>query len=115
MDALAVRAVTQEAVERARAGGGPTLIEAKTYRYFDHQGVKGMRIPYRTAEEVEEWKGRDAIRLIEAVGIEYGVATAEQFAAVWDEVRADVDDGVAFAEASPHPDPADILDNVYTV
>jgi TPP-dependent pyruvate/acetoin dehydrogenase alpha subunit len=115
MDALAVRAVAAEATERARAGGGPTLIEAKTYRYFDHQGIKGMRIPYRSAEEVEAWKERDAIRLMEAVGVSRGFATAEYFAGVWDEVLAEVKDAIAFAEASPHPDPADILLNVYTV
>ena len=115
MDALAVRAVAAEATERARSGGGPTLIEAKTYRYFDHQGIKGMRIPYRSPEEVEAWKARDAILLIEAVGVARGFASAEYFAAVWDEVLADVNDAIAYAEASPHPDPADILLNVYTV
>ena len=114
MDALAVRAVAAEAVDRARAGGGPTLIEAKTYRYFDHQGIKGMRIPYRSPDEVEAWKERDAIRLLEATGTELGLATAEYFAGVWDDVLADVMDAIAFAEASPHPDPADILLNVYT-
>lgn len=114
MDALAVRAVAAEAVDRARAGGGPTLIEAKTYRYFDHQGIKGMRIPYRSSDEVEAWKERDAIRLLEATGTELGLATAEYFAGVWDDVLADVMDAIAYAEASPHPDPADILLNVYT-
>jgi pyruvate dehydrogenase E1 component alpha subunit len=115
MDALAVRAVAKQAAERARAGLGPTLIEAKTYRYFDHQGIKGMRIPYRSPEEVEAWKARDAIRLMEAVGVQHGFASAEYFAGVWDEVLADVMDAIAYAEASPHPDPADILLNVYTV
>jgi len=114
MDALAVRAVAAEAVDRARSGGGPTLIEAKTYRYFDHQGIKGMRIAYRSVEEVEAWKARDAIALMEAVGITHGFATAEDFAAVRDEVLADVVDAIQFAEASPHPDPADILLNVYS-
>jgi pyruvate dehydrogenase E1 component alpha subunit len=115
MDALAVRAVAAEAAERARAGGGPTLIEAKTYRYFDHQGIKGMRIPYRANDEVDAWKDRDAIRHIEALGVESGALTAEVFAKVWDDVAADIDDAVAFAEASPHPDPRDILRDVYTV
>ena len=115
MDALAVRSVTLEAVARARGGDGPTLIEAKTYRFFDHQGIKGMRIPYRASEEVEAWKDRDAIRLMEAVGIEYGLATTDYFAGVWEEVLADIVDAIAYAEASPHPDPADILLNVYTV
>lgn len=114
MDALAVRQVALEAVERAKRGEGPTLIEAKTYRFFDHQGIKGMRIPYRDVAEVEAWKSRDAIRLIETIGVERGLATAEEFAAIWAEVEADIQDGIDFARVSPDPDPADILDDVYT-
>ena len=114
MDALAVRAVMLDAVERAKRGEGPTLIEAKTYRYFDHQGIKGMRIPYRDPAEVEAWKTRDAITLIETIGVERGLATAEEFAAVWAETEADIEDGIEFARTSPDPDPADILDDVYT-
>jgi TPP-dependent pyruvate/acetoin dehydrogenase alpha subunit len=115
MDALAVREVTMEAVERAKRGEGPTLIEAKTYRFFDHQGIKGMRIPYRDPAEVEAWKSRDAIRLIETIGVERGLATAEDFAEIWAEVEAEINDGIEFARNSPDPDPADILDDVYTV
>ena len=114
MDALAVREAALEAVARAKRGEGPTLIEAKTYRYFDHQGIKGMRIPYRDPAEVEAWKSRDAITLIEAIGVERGLATAEEFAAIWAETEADIEDGIEFARNSPDPDPADILDDVYT-
>lgn len=114
MDALAVRQVAAEAVDRAKRGEGPTLIEAKTYRFFDHQGIKGMRIPYRDPAEVEAWKSRDAIRLIEAIGVERGLATPEEFERIWAEIEADIEDGIAFARTSPDPDPADILDDVYT-
>ena len=114
MDALAVREVAQKAVDRAKRGEGPTLIEAKTYRFFDHQGIKGMRIPYRDPAEVEAWKSRDAIRLIETIGVERGLATAEEFERIWAEVEADIQDGIDFARVSPDPDPADILDDVYT-
>ncbi len=115
MDALAVRKVAQEAVDRAKRGEGPTLIEAKTYRFFDHQGIKGMRIPYRDPAEVEAWKSRDAIRLIEAIGVERGLASAEEFERIWAEVEDEINDGIEFARNSPDPDPADILDDVYTV
>lgn len=115
MDALAVRQAALEAVERAKRGEGPTLIEAKTYRFFDHQGIKGMRIPYRDPAEVEAWKSRDAIRLIEAIGVERGLVTAEEFERTWAEVEAEIEDGIEFARNSPDPDPADILDDVYTV
>ena len=115
MDALAVRAVAMDAVARAKRGEGPTLIEAKTYRYFDHQGIKGMRIPYRDPAEVEAWKERDAIKLLEVIGIERGLATQEDLAATWSQTQADISDAIEFARSSPDPDPADILDDVYTV
>lgn len=114
MDALAVREATLEAVERAKRGEGPTFIEAKTYRFFDHQGIKGMRVLYRDPVEVEAWKSRDPILLIEAIGVERGLVTADELAAVWAETEADIEDGIEFARTSPDPDPADILDNVYT-
>ena len=114
MDVLAVRNVALEAVERAKRGEGPTLIEAKTYRYFDHQGIKGMRILYRDPAEVEAWKTRDAIHLIEAIGVERGLVSAEEFADIWAQTEADIDDGIEFARTSPDPDPVDILDDVYT-
>jgi pyruvate dehydrogenase E1 component alpha subunit len=114
MDAMNVRETCRDAVERARQGGGPTLVEAKTYRYFDHQGIKGLRVPYRTQDEIDEWKARDAIDLIEQRAIEAGLADRAACDAVWEEVRADIADGIAFAEKSPHPDPADIYLNVYS-
>ena len=115
MDALAVRATVQRAVDRARAGDGPSLVEAKTYRYYDHQGVKGLRKPYRTQEEIDAWKARDAIELIEARAAAAGVVSEEQFERVWAETRADAADAIEFARASPLPDPADIAQDVYTV
>jgi pyruvate dehydrogenase E1 component alpha subunit len=115
MDVLAVRAVAVEAVERAKRGEGPTLIEAKTYRFFDHQGIKGMRIPYRDPAEVEAWRERDAIKLLEAVGVARGLVTEAELAANWAETEAEILEAIEFARNSPDPDPADILDDVYTV
>lgn len=114
MDAIAVRAAVGRAVERARDGGGPTLVEAKTYRYYDHQGVKGLRKSYRTQEEVEAWKERDAIKLLEARAVSEGLVTEGEFANIWAEVDADIAESVAFAENSPFPDLADFALNVYS-
>jgi pyruvate dehydrogenase E1 component alpha subunit len=114
MDAVAVWEATTAAVARARAGEGPTLVEAKTYRYYDHVGVKGMRIPYRSQDEVDEWLARDPIALLELRLTELGVLSADEAAAVHDATRAEVASAIAFAEASPFPDPADLLDDVYT-
>jgi acetoin:2,6-dichlorophenolindophenol oxidoreductase subunit alpha len=109
-----VRLACQRAVDRARAGEGPTLVEAKTYRYYDHQGVKGLRRPYRTEEEVEAWKKRDAIELLEARAAADGVVEAAAFARVWEETRADAAEAIAFAQTSPEPDPSTLTRNVYT-
>lgn len=114
MDAVAVRQACRRAVDRARAGEGPTLVEAKTYRYYDHQGVKGLRHPYRTEEEVEAWKKRDAIELLEARAAADGVVESAAFARIWEETRADAADAIAFAQQSPQPDPATLLRNVYS-
>ncbi len=114
MDAVAVKQACQRAVDRARAGDGPSLVEAKTYRYYDHQGVKGLRIPYRTQEEIDAWKKRDSIELLEARAVADGVLEQEAFTRVWDATRADAEDAIAFARDSPEPDPSDGLLNVYT-
>jgi pyruvate dehydrogenase E1 component alpha subunit len=110
-DLTAVYAAAAEAVARARGGQGPTLIEARTYRWRGHS--KSDRNLYRTQVEIEEWKGKDPIvRLrarLSAAGL-LGEAEAEALAA---QARADVAAAVAFAEASPEPDPERLEDEVY--
>jgi acetoin:2,6-dichlorophenolindophenol oxidoreductase subunit alpha len=113
MDAIAVYEAAGEAIERARQGDGPTLLECKTYRYYDHVGVRGMGLTYRTDEEVAYWKERDPIKLLEQTLAKQGILTKKAAKAVHDEVTAQVADAVKFAEASPMPDPSTILDDVY--
>jgi TPP-dependent pyruvate/acetoin dehydrogenase alpha subunit len=113
MDAVAVYEAAGAAIERARNGEGPTLLECKTYRYYDHVGVRGMGLKYRTDEEVAYWKARDPIKLLESRLAEQGILSADAAAAVHDEVLRDVQAGIAFAEASPLPDPATLLEDVY--
>jgi TPP-dependent pyruvate/acetoin dehydrogenase alpha subunit len=115
MDAVAVYLAAKRLVERARAGEGPALLEAKTYRYYDHQGVKGLRIAYRTQEEIDSWKERDAITALELRMVAAEIARAEVFEEVWQQTRDEIEAAIKFGEDSPFPDPADILDNVYTV
>ena len=113
MDAIAVYEAAGEAIARARAGEGPTLLECKTYRFFDHVGVRGMGLSYRSDEELEQWQQRDAIVMLEARLVELGVMSAADAKAVHDEVASDVQAGIQFAESSPAPDPAVLLDDVY--
>jgi acetoin:2,6-dichlorophenolindophenol oxidoreductase subunit alpha len=115
MDVVAVYLAARRLVERARAGQGPALLEAKTYRFYDHQGVKGLRIPYRTQEEIDTWKERDAITSLEQRMVNANVAARDELEKVWSDTREEIAAAIAFAEQSPDPDPAHLLDNVYTV
>ena len=113
MDAVAVFETAGAAIGRARKGEGPTLLEAKTYRFFDHVGVRGMGLSYRTDAELEEWRKRDPIHMFEARLAELGVLGKDQAAAVHEQVLADVKAGIEFAEASPFPAPETLLEDVY--
>lgn len=101
MDVEAVYRATSEAVERARRGGGPTLIEAMTYRFKGHSMADAMT--YRTAEEVEQWRPRDPLTIYRARLLQQGDADDATLDAVEREVNAVVDDAVRFAEESPEP------------
>ena len=114
MDALAVWEAAGEALDRARRGEGPTLIEAKTYRFYDHVGVKGMRIPYRTEEEVEQWKGRDPIAALEARLADLGVLSVDEARVIQERTLAETAEAIAYAESSPMPTEDDLLQDVYT-
>jgi acetoin:2,6-dichlorophenolindophenol oxidoreductase subunit alpha len=113
MDAVAVYEAAGEAIERARRGEGPTLLECKTYRFYDHVGVRGMGLSYRTDEEVAKWKKRDPIKLLEASLAKQKILSAKAAKAVHDDVTAEGKAAVAFAEQSPLPDPSALLEDVY--
>lgn len=111
-DALAVFAAAEEAVARARSGGGATLIECKTYRTRPH--AEGMGdFGYRTREDVDAWKKRCPIALLrQRLIAEFGVpeATLQQ---IDDEIAALVAESRTFAEESPPPEPATATTHVY--
>ncbi len=115
MDAVAMYEAAGEAVARARTGEGPSFIEAKTYRFYNHHGVQVMGMKYRTDEELERWKQRDPIDLLEARLPELGVLTVEEIEAVHAAVEAQIEEAIQFAEDSPMPDGATLLDDVYTM
>ena len=110
-DPLAVYDTTLAAVERARAGGGPTFIEAMTYRLVGH--MVGDSEPYRTKEEVAEWRARDPItvfprRLVEEFGI-----SEEQIKTIDAQVAAEVLEIARYAEESPWPEPHEATEDVW--
>lgn len=109
MDVLAVHEATAEAVARARAGSGPSLIEAKTYRYFGHSRKDPRFGLYRTEDEWSAWREKDPLVLAERI---LGVRDAQKKAhltAVEQELR----EALAFAESSPEPAPDDVYEDLY--
>jgi pyruvate dehydrogenase E1 component alpha subunit len=115
MDVIAVWEAAREAIAHARKGEGPVLLECKTYRFFDHVGLAGMGLTYRTDEEVTEAKKRDPIALLEARLIELGVLTPVDANDVRTTILEEVRAAIAFGEASPQPDPSTLLDDVYFI
>ncbi|MEN5082191.1 thiamine pyrophosphate-dependent dehydrogenase E1 component subunit alpha [Bosea sp. TWI1241] len=112
-DLSAVAEASHIAVERARRGEGPSLIECKTYRYRGHS--KSDRNRYRTKDEIDDWMAnRDPIARYEAQLAEFGIATDAEIAAVREAVRAEIAAGIEFAKESPAPATADLALDVYT-
>ena len=109
MDVVAVYEATAEAVRRAREGGGPSLIEAKTYRFFGHSRGDPQYGPYRTKEEVDGWRKRDPLTL--AAGMLK--LTEAQKKAHLKAVDDELNDAIAFAEQSPEATLESALEDVY--
>jgi pyruvate dehydrogenase E1 component alpha subunit len=114
MDVMAMRESVGRAVDRARADGSPTLIEAKCYRFMGHSMSDPVAGVYRTKEEVDENKSRDPIRGFIDRLRDAGLLSDEELHAIDDAVHAEADDAVAFAESSPEPDAETIWDHVYS-
>jgi pyruvate dehydrogenase E1 component alpha subunit len=109
-DVLEMRDVTRQAIERARKTKEPFFIEAKTYRFRGHSMSDPAK--YRTRDEVAQWMERDPIGILAKRIGTLGIATSEQLQQLDDEAKAAVQDAVEFAESSPIPDPATVMDHV---
>lgn len=111
-DVLAVYKATSEAVEKARRGEGPTLIECKTYRHKGHSRVDPAK--YRPKEEVQDWLRRDPIKnLKEYLAREYSL-TDDELQSIEKEAATRIDEAVKFALESPYPKPEEALEDVYS-
>ena len=112
-DVLAVYEAAQEAVARARAGEGPTLLECKTYRHRPHTERPGA-VDRRPEEEKAAWMARDPIpMLVEHLKQQQGQFSDEEFTAMDDEILAEIEASVSYAKASPFPAPEAALDDVF--
>src|SRR5262245_7305060 len=120
-DVTAVYAATQEAVEWARAGKGPTVIEGMTYRWYDHAGFAGgrvnqdaaMELPYRSDEEVKQWMSRDPNVRFKSWIIAKGLASEAELSAIESKAQSTVDASIEFARKSADPNPEDGVLNTY--
>ena len=116
-DVLAVHDAVSAAVYRARSGQGPTLIEAKTYRYRDHAVNMGkmsdIDIGSRSVEEVEHWQLRDPIPLFRKVLVDdFGVSSAT-LDTIESKAREDAAESLRFAQESAFPEPAEAFEDVF--
>jgi acetoin:2,6-dichlorophenolindophenol oxidoreductase subunit alpha len=112
MDVLEVYRVAGEAIARARAGGGPALVECKTYRFYGHY-VGDPGTAYRRPEDIEEWRQRDPIPAFARRLAAEDIATEVEIKALDDAVQREVEEAIQFAEASPEPDLEDALQDIY--
>jgi acetoin:2,6-dichlorophenolindophenol oxidoreductase subunit alpha len=112
MDVLEVYRVAGEAIARARTGGGPTLVECKTYRFYGHY-VGDPGTAYRQSEDVEEWKRRDPIPTFARRLVAEDMATEAEIKVIDSELQRELEEAIQFAEASPEPDLEDALEDIY--
>jgi acetoin:2,6-dichlorophenolindophenol oxidoreductase subunit alpha len=111
---LTVYEAVKTAVDRARAGKGPSLVEVVTYRFNEHSEGLRLAVDYRDAELKAKWLQRDPIKLFRAHLIETGVADANFMDSLEAEVMAEVDASVQFANDSPYPEPSVAFKDIYT-
>jgi pyruvate dehydrogenase E1 component alpha subunit len=111
-DYFAVNEAAGEAIERARSGGGPTLLECKVGRYFGH--FEGDQQKYRGANEVEDLRrDRDCLDALARRATEAGIVERDELSEIDSQVETLIEDSVREAKAAPDPTPADVLTDVY--
>lgn len=111
-DLLAVFDAAAEAIERARAGEGPTLLECDTYRFYNHTG-RSERDP-RPKEERAKWRKRDPLTLLREKMEERSILSAEAADQIIADAQAEIEAAIAFAQEQPYPDPSELLTDVYS-
>jgi acetoin:2,6-dichlorophenolindophenol oxidoreductase subunit alpha len=112
-DVLEVFDAVRDAVSRARAGDGPTLIEARTYRYRDHAEYGNLKLSHRAEEELEQWRTRDPIEILAArMGRQSGLSD-DEMAQLQRQVAEQVAEAVRFAKESPMPAPEELFEDMW--
>ena len=113
-DVMAVYETSGKAIQRARAGEGPTLVECKTYRWRGHhEGDPNQGRRYRTLDEVKEWMEKCPIKRFEERLVEEKILTRPKIKKIREEIQKEIDDSVVYANQSPFPEPQDLYEDVY--
>ena len=112
-DVLAVNEAAGRAIERAKNGGGPTLLELKTYRIGGHS--RNDACGYRSKEEEKEWREKDPIHRLSSYILDKGIADKNELEAIDKRIQSDIEASIAFAKASPEPKPEDALNDVFSL
>lgn len=113
-DVLAVYEAAREAVERARKGGGPSLIECKTYRWRGHyEGEADRTYHYRTKKEIESWMRKCPIERFKKILLERHIMKEAELKRIDQDVQKELEEAIQFAEESPFPNPEDALKDLY--
>ncbi len=116
MDVTAVHDAAKLAVQRARQGAGPSLVECQTYRYLGHFVSEEFLLggkSYRSDEEINQWKARDPISNLGNKLIEKGVLSKEKAAGIEADIKAKIEEAVTFARQSPLPAPEEALEDLF--
>jgi len=111
-DIVEVHKRSQEAIKRARAGEGPTLIECKTYRWYGHSEIDPA--DYRTADEIEEWKKKDPIQRAEKLLMDLKILTTVKREALVEEINAEFDEAIEACEKEKYAEPEEAYVDVYS-
>jgi TPP-dependent pyruvate/acetoin dehydrogenase alpha subunit len=111
-DVLTVYDTFHAAIEKARTGGGPTLIEALTYRWYGHSEIDPAN--YRSKEEVARWKAQDPVPRYEKYLTSEGILSAADLAKIEKSINDEIEDAIEYAEAAPKPRPEEALEDVYS-
>lgn len=112
LDFFAVNEAAREAVARARSGGGPSLVECKTYRYYGHF-LGDTTTRYRTPEEEAHYRALDPLKRFRQATLEQGLLDAEELERIDADVARRIEEAVRFAEESPWPEPEELYRDVY--
>ena len=105
---LAAGGNESELVERARQGGGPTLLECRTYRWRGHVGpALDLDVGAKRRDELDEWRAKDPIRRLEAALVADGVLP-EELDGVRRDAEKEIEDAIAYARQAPYPDPGEL-------